>query len=145
MSKIFIITNTDNNQIELLKVFSEGNESNAYRLAKKKTGSNSPEMDVKSFAKSNIVYQVVVFKNKNRIVVCLSSSKVLNLKRNDVVNSIKQSFPDDAVKYITSVFSITKDKENNISNQPNEEQENENSSSQKKESIAHFIEKVYFH
>lgn len=139
MSKVFIISNTDDNKIELLKVFSEGNETSAYKLAKKTTGAASPDMDVKSFIKAGNVYQVVVFKNKERVVACLSSSKVLNLNKNDVINSIKKIFPDDAVKYISSVFSKSGSKNKE---QSNEEQE-ESSSNQKKESIARFIKKVY--
>ena len=103
MSKIFVCQ-YENNTIECKKVYGEESDLDANRFAQKKAGGVSATPRVKIVRDGSKIFQLLVFSKENQKgYFCLSCTKPLALKKNDIEGSISALCPDELINFIKSL------------------------------------------
>lgn len=117
MSRIYVCE-YENEEITLKRIFNEDNEDAANKYAQKLAGGLRPNILTTSIRDGQKIYNIISFaESESKGVFCIKNNKMLTLKRNDIIESLKQTLPEEVKKYLTN---LTKCK---LSSEPNSKQE----------------------
>lgn len=140
MSKIYVCEYTKDS-IECKRVFQEESDGEANRFAQRRAGGMRAELKTETIRDGAKLYQIILFKtDENSGYFCLSNNKMLSLKKSDILESIKQTLPEEVKNTISKLTGVNMDKNDSENN--DQILSDENNDNKKNESLTRLIKSI---